>query len=191
MFFPFFASILYIAGYAAYIFQIHTGGSVPNPASWSVWVILSALNAVTFWKGVKNAPAAAQFFAGAAANLTVFAYALLAGHFSPLDGMGKAVLILCLLVPLVWKITGKATYGNLAMGIIFAISFIPTIQGVLENPKLEQALPWYLWTAAFFITILNGVRRRKEEHEVDWRLMLFVPAVMFFAHGAVAVVVSF
>jgi hypothetical protein len=152
-----------------------------------VWAILAALNAVTFWKGSKSALATAQFFTGSVASATVWLYSLVEGRFSPLDDMGWIVLIMCLIAIVVWKATGKATYANLIVGVILIVSFIPTLDGVWNDPSKEQELPWVLWTFAFVATTINGFRRRNEEHEVDWRLMLFVPVTMLFAHGAVAV----
>jgi hypothetical protein len=93
---------------------------------------------------------------------------------------------MCLIAIGVWKETGKATYANLLVGVILIVSFFPTLEGVWYDPTKEQALPWVLWTIAFAASTANGIRRRKEQYEVDWRLMLFVPVTMLFAHATVA-----
>lgn len=181
------AAVLHGTAYCIYVFQVYGGDSVPNPASWTVWMILATLNALTFWKGSKSALATAQFFTGAVASAIVWAYSLVADRFTPLDTMGWIVLLSCLIVIIIWKSTGKATYANIVIGIILIVSFVPTVLGVWKDPSVEEALPWGIWTLAFLATTINGFRRRREEHEVDWRLMLFVPVTMLFAHGIVGI----
>lgn len=186
MFLSISAAVLHATAYAVYFVQVCGGTSVPNPASWTIWAFLSALNAITFWKGSKDALATSQFFVGMVANFSVWAYALWAGKFAPLDAISWTILVLCLIACLVWYTTRNAVYANVVVGGILLLSSIPTIIGVWQNSALERALPWYLWASAFAITSVN-VPRRTDRTKPRWWLLMVVPIVGIIIHGAVAV----
>ena len=65
------AAVFHGMAYAIYLHQVFSGGSIPNPASWTIWAFLSTLNAVTFWKGSRDGLATAQFFTGSVACFAV------------------------------------------------------------------------------------------------------------------------
>ena len=91
------AAVFHGVAYAIYLNQVYGGGSIPNPASWTIWAFLSILNALTFWKGTRDPLATAQFFTGSVACFVVWVFALSAGKFAPLDAMAWVVLLLCIL----------------------------------------------------------------------------------------------
>jgi len=179
------AAVLSGVAYAMYLYQVYAGGSMPNPASWTIWAFLAGLNAITFWKGSKDGLATAQFFTGAVGCFVVWAFALSVGKFAPLDLMAWIVLILCIAACLVWWKTRNAVYANLVVAATLAVSFIPTIMGVWQNGKIEQPIPWYLWTAAFAVTSVN-VFRRTDRTESRWWFLMVVPVLCIAAHGIVA-----
>lgn len=185
MFLSMLAAALSGVAYVIYFFQVYNGGSVPNPASWSVWVLLANLNAVTFLKGSKDRLATTQFFVGSIGCVAVWIYALVAGRFSPLDTMALLVLVSCVASCVVWKLKG-ARYANVVIALIFLWSSEPTIQGAWQNGNVERALPWYLWTSAFAVSFVNVIVRRDRD-DTRWWLLLAVPVVGIVIHGLVAV----
>ncbi len=185
MFLSVLAAVLSGAAYVIYFFQVWNGGSVPNPASWSVWVLLATMNALTFWKGSKDLLAAMQFFTGSVGCAVVWVYTLAVGRFSPLDTMAWTVLVSCVIACFVWKLK-SARYANVVIAGIFLWSAVPTIHGVLLNGNVERALPWYLWTSAFAISFIN-VTIRRDRKDPRWWLLLAVPIVGVVMHGLVAI----
>jgi hypothetical protein len=185
VFLSIFAAVLSGIAYAIYLPLVYGGGSIPNPASWTVWAFLAGLNAITFWKGSHDGLATAQFFTGSAGCVAVWGLALSMGKFAPLDAMAWTVLILCLAACLVWWMTRNAVYANLVVGGTLFLSFIPTIVSVWQNGKIEHSLPWYLWTAAFLITSIN-VFRRTDRTQPRWWFLMVVPIFGTILHGAVA-----
>ena len=185
MFFSVLAAVFSGVAYVLYLHQVYAGGSVPNPASWTVWAFLAGLNAITFWKGSKDGLATAQFFTGAVGCFVVWAFALSMGKFAPLDTMAWSVLLLCVAACLVWWKTKNAIYANLVLSGTLAVSFVPTIVGVWQDGKTEQPIPWYLWTAAFAITSIN-VFRRTDRTKLHWWFLMVVPVLGTILHGIVA-----
>lgn len=187
MFLSILAAVLHVLGYPIYLYQVYGGTSVPNPASWTIWALLAVLNALTFWRGSKDALVTLQFFSGSVASFSVWVYALSLGRFSPLGSTGWGVLVLCLLACVVWRAT-NALYANLVVAGILALSSLPTIEGVLRNGNVERALPWYFWTSASAITCINVFRRRHEGEKrgIRWQFLLVTPTVLVIIHGIVA-----
>lgn len=188
MFLSFLAAILHGVGYTIYLFQIYNGNSVPNPSSWSVWMFLTILNALTFWRASKDALATTQFFTGSIMCLFVWTYSFFWSRFSPLDTIGWAVLLLCVFTCFMWRAKG-AVYANLVVAGILFISSLPTINGVWQNTNVEQALSWYFWTTAFIATTINVVIRR-DKSDPRWWLLLVLPIVGILVHGTVAVLAT-
>ncbi len=186
MFLSILAAVLHGIAYVIYLHQIYDGGSIPNPASWTIWAFLSTLNALTFWKGSRDGLATAQFFTGSAACFIVWAFALGAGKFASLDVMAWTVLVLCFAACGIWYATKSAVYANLVVGGIFLMSSIPTIVGVWRNSNVEQPLPWYLWTIAYAVTSVN-VYKRTDRAKSQWWLLMAVPVFGVMVHGSVAI----
>lgn len=185
MFLSITAAVFSGCAYLIYLLQVSHGGSIPNPASWTIWAFLAGLNAITFWKGSRDSLATAQFFTGAVGCVSVWVFTLAKGKFTALDAIAWAVLILCVAACLVWWITRSAVYANLVLGGTLLVSFMPTIIGVWQNGKIEQSFPWYLWTAAFAITSVN-VFRRTDRTKPQWWFLMVVPILGVVLHGAVA-----
>ncbi len=179
------AAVLHGVAYVIYLSQVHHGGSVPNPASWTVWAFLAGLNAFSFWKASKDPIATAQFFTGSVACLVVWIYSMIAGRFSALDSVGFGVLYASAVACVVWWAT-EAIYANIVVATIMLISSIPTVQGVWQDGGVERALPWYLWTLAFTITSVN-VMHRADKGQSRWWLLMVTPVSCVALHAAVAV----
>lgn len=186
MFLSVLAALFQVSAYVAYFTQVSAGGSIPNPASWSVWALLSVLNALTFWRASKDALATAQFFTGSVACVTVWTYSLTAGKFVPLDAKAWFVLIFCFVACAIWYVKQSAIYANLVIAGIFVISSVPTFMGVWRNSNVEQPLAWILWTTAFAVTTIN-VFRRTDRTKSRWWFIMAMPAYGLIFHGLIAI----
>lgn len=181
------AALLHFTAYAIYLYQVGHSISDPNAASWTVWAFLSALNAFSFWKTSRSAEASAQFFTGAVMCIVVYAFSVATGSFKPISNLEVGILISCLLACLAWYLTESPALASLMAGTILAVSFYPTIMGVAANPAAESPLPWFLWTAAFSVTLYNAWKlRRMPGREMAWTpVVLYVPLIGIVAHAAV------
>lgn len=186
IFLALFAALLHVTGYIFYAGQVLNSSSDPNPASWTIWAILATINALSYRKGVNSYIKAAQSFAGAFSAVVIWSISMYKGAFTSIGWLEYLVITFCFMAMLVWKQTGKATYANITIGIVLIISFIPTINGVL-NGVSEQALPWFVWTAAYVVSITMVYKYRHEPHEISWKHMMFVPVSMLVMHGLVGV----
>jgi hypothetical protein len=185
MFLSISAAVLSGLAYVIYLHQVYAGGSIPNPASWTVWAFTATLSAITFWRGSKDWLAATQFFTGSVACIVVWVFTLSFGKFSGLDVMSWVTIVVSFGACLVWYVTENAIYANLIIGGVEIASIIPTITGVVHNSHVEQALPWWLWAIAFAISSFN-ILRRIDRSKRNWRLLMVMPIGAAIVHGAVA-----
>ena len=185
------AAFLHGLAYYLYICSMGIGASVPNPSSWSVWVIFAVINALSFWKGTKSAIKTMQMFTGSVGCLAVWLYAFCYGKFSQIDEIGWLVLGFCVFAIMVWVISGKATYANVLCAIILVISFIPTVNDVWLDGASENFVPWVLWALAFIITTIVVYLGKHDKHEMNWYWMLVTPIVGIVTHATVAVLTVF
>lgn len=181
MFLSITAALLQGLAFIIYLRQVRFGSSTPNPASWTVWAFLAVLNALTFWKASGDMLATMTFFTGGVMCTVVFVYSLFAGKFSKLDNVAKTSLIIGLVACFVWWKQQDASYANILVAFGFAVSSWPTLQGVWQDSRKEKSLPWFIWTAAFTLTLLNVILRWKGQS-----ISLLMPTECVIIHGVVA-----
>lgn len=141
--------------YATYLYQVIKGDSTPNPATWTIWLTVSVLNAITFVQ------VADTWYQGMISiTMTVFVaclflYSWKQGKFTPLQKLEKGVLILTGVFGLIWLGTGNETLANLLLQISLLFSFWPTLQGLWRNQAKEKPLPWLLAVVAYGMIITS------------------------------------
>jgi hypothetical protein len=171
------ASVVQLVAYGLYNRQIFRGTSTPNATTWALWAFLSTLAAASYAVMTDDFAKYILPVASGLANIATFIYALFAGKFRRIGWWDWPVLLLGMLGGFVWWQYQSATYANLIIVAAEAIAFIPTYRHLWKNSALERSLPWFIWTAAYF---LNGlvVVLRWNGHYQD----LVNPVTMFFLH---------
>lgn len=185
------AALFDVGGYAFYFFHVYGGSTFPNPASWTIWTFLAALNALTFWKASNDALATLQFFVGAGMCVAIFLYTLGAGRFTPLDAVDTGVLIFCVVVCVVWYLTRNALYANLVLVGVGAISVYPLMAGIVTHPSIERPHAWIFWTCAFVVTSMNVYMRSQDAYPRKRVLLMAMPSSGLILHAGVACLVLF
>lgn len=176
---PISAATLHAVGYGLYNKQTFQGKTKPNPVSLFIWLFLAALNALTF-SAMNDPVAALQMFVGTIGMTITFFYALIAGKLRwPKEGEW-VMLVMCLLSILVWKRT-DATLANMVIVVGVVLSFVPYIQDLWADPRLDKSQAWWFFTTAWGITsvstyFFNG----------GFTLSMVMPLTMTAAHLAVA-----
>lgn len=185
------AALFDVVAYVFYFFHIYGGSTLPNSATWTIWVFLAALNALTFWKASNDALATLQFFVGASMCVVIFLYSLGAGRFTPLGVIDSGVLIFCVVVCVVWYLTRNALYANLVLVAVEAISVYPLMAGIVMRPAIERPHAWIFWTGAFIVTSVNVYIRSQDAYPRKRVLLMAMPLSGIISHAAVVCLVLF
>jgi hypothetical protein len=81
-----------------------------------------------------------------------------------------------------WKISGNAVISNISIQIIFIISFIPTINGLLTKVGKEKPMPWFLGAFAYVLQVIIIL-----SNSVNFWALVF-PLIQIFGQGAIALI---
>lgn len=176
----FIGGAMHVMAFLIYNRQMLRGESKPNTATWSTWVVLSTLNATSYFFMSGDWVKTLLPIASTTACIGTFAFSLLKGKLSKLDPLDTLALILGLGVSFVWWWQRNATFANLLLQIPITISFFPTYRGVVKNPKVEKALPWFIWSSAYIFSITTVILRWKGQPQD-----LVYPVLCLILHGGV------
>lgn len=147
--------LLNLVATVIYVKQIIKNKSTPNPSSWAIWLIVNLVNLITYFIIVeKSIWIAFASITSTIVVLFIFLLSLIKGKFTKLNPVDVISLVIAIGIGIVWKVSGNAIVSNIALQIIFIISFIPTIRGLLKKTAKEKALPWFLGTLAYILQII-------------------------------------
>ena len=144
------AGVLLVISLSIYVVRLIRGASIPNPATWGIWLLVGLINLVTYLHVVRGN--LSNTIVIIVANLGVAAitgYSFFKGRFSPLGLTEKISLVLALFVGIIWQLTGNPILANLILQVVYIISFIPTVVGLARGEIKETPLPWVLAVVSY------------------------------------------
>ncbi len=149
------STLFNIVATVIYINQIIKDKSTPNPSSWIIWLTINLVNLVTYFFLVdKSIWIALTSLTSTIVVSIIFSLSLFKGKFTKINLVDKISLLSTIGIILLWKISGNVLISNIALQIIFIISFIPTTHGLLMGVAREKSTPWFLGTFAYVIQII-------------------------------------
>jgi hypothetical protein len=148
-----FAAFVHVCAYGIYGRQVLSGLARPNPATWTLWVALSALNAASYIIMSGDPAKGTVATAGAVSCTVVLGIALRRGAVAPLGRWDRAALASGLAAGAAWVLLRSATWANLILQAGFFISMLPTYRAVAADPSAERPLPWLLWGLAYAMNV--------------------------------------
>ncbi len=150
------------------------GVSKPNLATWTLWTFLTVLNASSYDVMSGDWVKSILPLASSVACILTFLFALYKGKLSKVDPWDGLALGIGVISALVWWYYKSATYANLIIQFSIAVSFVPTYRGVWRDPKKERALPWYIWSSAYFLSIAVVLLRWQSWHDLVYPINCLV-----------------
>ena len=177
------SGLLIIPVYLIYLFQVKKGYSTPNPATWSIWVIVMLLNGATYFSMIGDLFESFIAIVVPLLLIILFVYISAKRKFVALGKTEIIILILTFCIGILWKIT-SATISNLCLQVILLFSFWPTIRGLLKNELSEKPLPWLLAVVAYFFTIAANL----SDFSGDYIKLVFPIVNGVIGNGSVAVI---
>ncbi len=177
------AALIHGIGFVLYNVQTKLGKSEPNPVSWFLWAFLATLNALSF-SAMNSLVSALQFLTGSIGCIVTFLYVLVIGKFKVPKMQEWGMFLLGLVAIVVWKLSGPTNANLILVGIV-VWSFVPSVVGVLSDPRKERSTAWWFWTTATTITTLHTFMFKG-----GWTISMVMPIVLVSTHGIVALLSS-
>ncbi len=146
------SSLIFLAVICFYMKQLVQGQSTPNPATWVIWLLVSALNLFTYFAVVDGDMFKSLLSITMTSGIAfVFLYAFVKGKIGKAGKVEVFSFLLAVGVGILWQTTGNADISNLLLQGVFLISFVPTVIGLLKNELREKSLPWDLAVIAYVL----------------------------------------
>lgn len=179
--------LMHIIAFVVYNKQMLRGQSIPNSTTWTLWTFLSTLNCLTYLEASGDWVKSLLPIASSLACIITFFFALKKGKLSKLDKMEKALLGLGLLSAVVWYYFHSATKANLILQVCILISFVATFRSVWKKPKSEKALPWFIWSSAYILSIIVVLSRWQNQwidlaYPINCLILHAMVGVLTFRH---------
>jgi hypothetical protein len=191
------AALLQLIGYITYIRLSIKHEVVPNGATWLMFAYGVSLLTVLEWD---NGAHPFLLFLPITCAILAVVTAVICGMQGtikwPEDRADQVSFLLDVILTLVYCFTAilasRETIDNniktIALNWFLIISnataftsFTPLLRGVWKNPRVENPLPWIIWTLAYFLLGCATVA------ESDNSVILIYPISNFLLHGLVAV----
>ena len=81
-------------------------------------------------------------------------FILFKGYYSKLNIVERLVIAFSVASVFIWAILRSATFANMLLQPGYMLAFVPTYLNVYKNPSTERALPWFLWTFSFILSVI-------------------------------------
>jgi hypothetical protein len=180
------SSLFALASLFFYFRQVVNGSSVPNPATWFLWAVVSIMNAVSYFFVVHGNIWRSSYVIVMAAGLTIiFFYSLLKGRLARFGRIEIVCSLLAVFVGILWKTTGSAEVANISLQTIFLVSIIPTINGLIVGTLKEKVLPWNLAVLSHSFALLGILLGGT----FSWVTLVYPVVTGIFGNGVVPVIV--
>lgn len=181
------SSLLIVITLIVYFHQVMKGTSLPNPATWIIWAIVSCMNAASYFYADHTTIFVTMVTVFAAAGLiTICAYSLFCGKFSPIGWTEALALAIAFSVGAYWKLSGNAVMANLALQVVFVISFFPTGLGLWKGSSREKNAPWVLATISYVFMIAGILTAWENSH---WTALVYPFINGICGNGAIAIII--
>jgi len=178
-----FAGMLHFSTFVLYNRQVIQGRSKPNTATWFLWVFLAVMNTSSYQVMSGDWIKTIIPIASTVACCFTFLFALIQGKLSRLNFWDSAAVVIGLASGLVWWLFQSAFFANMALQVVIAVSFVPTIRSVVTNPDNEKGcLPWFIWSSVYLIGLFVVLLRWQGQYED-----LVYPINLMVLHGTVGV----
>lgn len=149
------ASLCNLASGTSYFKQLIKNESIPNPATWLIWVVVTMINAATYFFVVRESVwIALASGVMAAVIFIIFVTATINGKFTRFGIIDAVCLALAIAVGILWAVTNNPVLANVSLQVIFLISFYPTLHGLLRRQGKERPMPWFFASVSYMLQIV-------------------------------------
>jgi hypothetical protein len=163
-FFNVISSILALITYSQYLKQTIEKSSKPNPATWLIWVVVSFLNSFTFSIITSSFLQASFLWIITTFTIIIFTYSLVKGRFSKLTHIEIISISITIVLLIFYFLTNNIIATHFSLQIVYVISYIPTVIGIIRKTNLEKSLAWIF----AFLTYLFALIALIYKNETDW-----------------------
>lgn len=150
------ASAIFLIAWALYNQGLIRGKSKPSIVAWVVFSFITLVNSSSYlslsgtW--VKTAVALTDCFV--CISTSVLILVLLRPAWEDIDFWDRMAFVAGIVSIAAWAISGSPTVANVLIQSGYFFGMVPTARNAWKNSANEPALPWFIWSSAFVLSIL-------------------------------------
>jgi hypothetical protein len=172
------SSLIFLGFFVLYNKNILNSLIKPNIVSWSLFALITLINAITYIVFTHDALKGALAFTDCFTCIVITCLILFKGQYSKLTIFEKIIIFLAIVSLAVWYMFHSAVFANLLLQPAYILAFIPTLKNAWNNPQNESALVWLMWAFSFLLTITVVIIR----FDNVWA-DLINPSIAFILHS--------
>ena len=157
------ALLVICVAHVVFIIRIRNGQIRPNASSWGSWTFAALVNTLSYNAMSQDIVVAAWTFMTFAMCAIVFIYTLAKKGFSKMTMADWLLSSLSVVAVFVLYFRHDAKTASLILVGASAIPFLPTIFGLMSNPRNENYLPWLILNLGYSMVMINIIMRWKGE----------------------------
>lgn len=152
------SGILMLLAGIFFLLQVKKGSSTPNLTTWLITLLVSLINAVTFYKIVnENIYQGLVMFISFLTVIVIFFYALSKAKFAKLTSFDIIILGMAIFVGILWKISSDDRIANFLVQLVTFIANLATVVGLLQKRLREYYFSWLLAISAYSVAIIGFI----------------------------------
>jgi small basic protein len=134
---------------------VRSGASTPHPVTWITWVAVSFINLITYYTIVSDSPwKISTAIVGFVSMSIICGYSFFLKSNPKISNFDKIIIVLTIAIGVMWQTTNNDRLANILVQIIFAISYLPTIKGLISGKVKEKPFPWWLAVSSYSLQII-------------------------------------
>ena len=150
------AGITALIAYGFYFKQAQKGQSTPNPSSWAIWLLVGIINSITYFYVLNsNVWQSLIAFAVTFSVAVVFVYSLTKSKFAKVSNIEIICFILAVATGIFWQLTSNNNTANIFLQLVYVISYIPTVVGLLKGTAKEYPTSWITAIIAYTFSLIS------------------------------------
>lgn len=157
--------------------DVFLGGTRPNAATWSLWALVTSVQAMSYDAMGVHWSKLVVMVSDATLCIGTFFFLWYAGKFGKLDKESRRIVVLGIAAFVLWQAT-SATLGNIMSQIPYAMAFWPTIRNTRDGKTLEVPRVWVLFTISFVLSLIVVCL---EWPENKWEFLFPIVAIVMHA----------
>ena len=168
------AGLLQLVGYYIYGKEVFSNHIKPNTASWGIWTFGSILETTSYMYLTNDLIKNLLPIVCSISVVVLFVLCTIRAKFEKLTHWEIVITITDLVALIILSYYQSAMYANFLLIFSSILSFVPIFLHTWKKPESENALPWYVWSLAYFFMSITVLIRWNKWQDFLYPLSFFV-----------------
>jgi hypothetical protein len=167
------ASLISIAAYVIYYFDLKKHSIIPSRFSWIIWSLAASLETLTY-SYISEDKLKSVCFVTSSLCCVFITLRMWKSSDRKVPNRAETSLTFCTIALVMWLVLQSPFLAHILLLIAIPVVFVPTYKSALSNFKNENSKAWILWSVSDLLTIIIIVSRLEDARELPYAIVEFV-----------------